>query len=212
MKWIKNFCHDKHEHVFFQKVEFKVLPWCFGKVCTEYCHASLILKVTRHFWSMSGAKWLVTHFENPGEQMIHKFGYFGIRLDGWESFTKHYPRKCLIGRIEINNEVNNDWKSCKKEPLSMQSIIIVPTFWTLACAKVSSSPLIYRSIHFRISMSMFLNHLFCWIFKVLLQVILHLPLIKSVCWPLKSMKHDNLRQRHHAGISNSNFRRKICQR
>ena len=131
---------------------------------------------------------------------------------GWiREFCKHYPRKCLIGRIEISNEVNNDWKSCKKEPLSMQSIIIVPTFWTLACAKVSSSPLIYRSIHFRISMSMFLNHLFCWIFKVVLPVILHLPLIKSVCWPLKSMKHDNPRQRHQASISNSNFGRKICQ-
>ena len=35
-------------------------------------------------------------------------------MNGCESFTKLHFRKCLIGRIEINKEVNNDLRSCKK--------------------------------------------------------------------------------------------------
>ena len=29
-------------------------------------------------------------------------------MNGCENFTQLHFRKCLIGRIEINNEVNND--------------------------------------------------------------------------------------------------------
>ena len=80
----------------------------------QNCHASLILKVTRHFWSIPGGKWLVAHFENPAKRVFQKYGYRRIRMKGWKSFTKLFTRKSLIGRIEINNEVNNDWWSCKK--------------------------------------------------------------------------------------------------
>ena len=97
---------------------------------------------------MSGAKWLVTHFENSAKQVIHKLGYWGIRMDGWESFTKHYPRKCPIGWIEINNEVINDWRSCVKKapghPVSNYSAYIL-TFGHLL-EKFLSSHLIYQSI------------------------------------------------------------------
>ena len=80
----------------------------------KHCHASLSLKVTRHFWSMPGVKWLVADFENPTKRVFQKHGYWGIRMKGRKSLTKLFIRKCLIRRIEINNEVNNDWRGCKK--------------------------------------------------------------------------------------------------
>ena len=47
----------------------------------------------------------------------------GIFLE--ESFKKLNTRKCLMGRIEITNEVKNNRRSCKTEFLEMQSIITV---------------------------------------------------------------------------------------
>ena len=51
LKWIKCFCQDiSKTSRYFTKIQFEVLTWCLGKVSAEYCHASLILKDTRHFW------------------------------------------------------------------------------------------------------------------------------------------------------------------
>ena len=88
---------------------------------------------------MPGAKWLVANFENPAKQLIQNYGYWGIRRNEWESFTKLYTRKCLIGRIEINNWVNNDWWSCKKKFLAALAVITVLASWLLDISKCVTS-------------------------------------------------------------------------
>ena len=115
---------------------------------------------------MPGAKWLVTHFVYQAKQVIQKYGDQGIRMNGWDSFTILYNKK--MPRIEINNEVSNDWKSCKKRapghPVS--NYYILDFGHLLTSVKVLSHPLICQSTHFCIAMPISLNHLFRWVFKV----------------------------------------------
>ena len=110
---------------------------------------------------------------------------------------KTLPRKCLIGRIEINNEVNNDWRSCKKEPLAIQSVIIVLTSWLLdTCLCESFAKSSYLSINPFLHLDI---HIFekpnSPDFLSLRRVILHLTSIKDVWWPWKSVNHDNFKCR-----------------
>ena len=130
MKWIEHFCQDMSKTSrYFSKIwvwSVDLLSW--QGLCWIFSHFIDFEGNQTIFIYVRCKNDLSPTLKIQRNKVIYWHGYFGTRTDGWESFTKHYPRKCLIDRIEIYNEVNNDWRSCKKkEPLAIQSVIIVLT-------------------------------------------------------------------------------------
>ena len=162
-----------------------MLTWCLVKVFTEYCHASLILKDTRHFWSISGAKWLVAHFENPVKQVIQKYGHWEIRMDAWDSFTKLYAGKHLIRAIQIKTMrwIVREEAVQSKSPCPFSQLLL--RLFLSSYLKIN--PFSRLNIHISAS-PVSLD------FLSVLQVVLRLKLIKGDWWPSKLVKHGNIWQ------------------
>ena len=133
---------------------------------------------------MPGAKWLVAHFENPAKQVIQKYRPWDVKmtifalilaiaitsLQMWNWQIRGLDKTFTQASVQISwCKHNINWREARgsfftASPVNIHLIVVLSftnqTFSGVIFCKTPSS------IHSYSPISIFMNHLFRWIFKV----------------------------------------------